>query len=199
MKFLNLPFYVLIIINFILLPITAQERYTTKVFVNKKYDNLERRWSEIDNEWLYDGQKIGITPLFYSCATDSIVTIESQNIIKQVKCKKEIRCSSGYYTTNEENWYWSETDTTWYFMNQPVNGYPKSFTKKTTEIVKRSHCESSEYVEISNNTEEHYAISSALWSWEFKNKIWLFENKRSEKLPTYRVVKSQKTESILTE
>lgn len=171
------------------------ESYTviSKIIVKKKYQDVDiQKWKEIDGDWLYNGQKIGISPLFYIYSHDTIHTVEDIKGIKQLMCKTETKSSTGYYTTQEPDWEWNKTDTTWYYKNTRLDTYPRTFTKIAIEITENSDCSGSNSLKKTIRIEEDYNISSPLWTWDAEDKVWLYENHKTPELPHYTVERSIK-------
>lgn len=176
----------------VLLIAQQEKRYKTTTIVEKEYTNINtNEWTETNNEWIYRGQKIGLSPLFYTCIVDTIQIIEDNNGIKQAVCTKESSTLSGYYVTDESDWVWNKTDTAWYYKKEKLEAYPRTFTKIASEIIRKTNCLESNVERTTITIQENYYIPSSLWTWDVSNKCWLFENRRTEKFPVY-----ERSESI---
>lgn len=200
MKHLTIFIFLLLSINytsFIIAQNIENYKVISKTIVEKRYQDVDlHKWKEIDGEWLHNGQKIGISPLFYTCSLDTINTIEDNNGIKQSTCRREIKSSTGYYTTQESDWEWNKIDTTWYYKKSRLAIYPRTFTKIAIEIVENSDCFGGDNLIKTIKIEEDYKISSPLWTWNAKDKIWLYENRKTNNSPHYTIEKSTRKGSI---
>jgi hypothetical protein len=172
-----------------------RDEMTLNASVKKVYKNMDtNKWKEINGEWYYKGMKTNLSPIFYTCTVDSIQTMQDNFGTYETLCKKEIINSTGFYQTEKSDWSWNKTDDTWYYKGRKTDTFPPGFTKNITETIIKQDCITGSVSKITIDRKEEYEVSFS-WIWDSKKEAWIFENEKTDKIPTYRMFKSIENKS----